>query len=220
MNNLSLDQEPYVLVRWHENDVQAAVLIDANRRLYIPREFEAAIVASDLTVHLELQAAAALRDVFESAGKKPPELKRDVLIKRVEISTDAFFPGQIPPERARQIPFATYTKWAVAATASTRAGLRERVSGSETLEGWRRKATFDELVRRKRGRPRLEENDGEFLYLGERLVSLDEVLKIRNASTTPTKALMEHFHIPKSTAQYWSRRAVQHRARWIGQSAA
>lgn len=212
MNNLSLNQEPYVLVRWQANDAQAAVLIDANRRLYVPREFEAAIVTSDLTVHLKLQAAAALRDIFESAGQKPPELQRDVLIKRAEISTDAFFPGQITPERARQIPFATYTKWAVAATASTRAELRERVGGSETLEGWRRKVTFDELVRRKRGRPRLEENDGEFLHFGD-LVSLDEVFKVRNASTTPTKALMERFGIPRSTAQYWSRRAVQHRSR-------
>ena len=209
MNKWSTPQEPYIAARWQGNDTRPAVVVDPTRGLYIPRKFEAAIVTADLHVLLELEATAALREIFDAAGQKPPTAKGDAVIKRATITTDRF--AYLPPERAR-IPFATYTKMAVAAAAGTRSQLQEG-GGGGMLGDWRKKTvTFEELARRRRGRPRLEENDGVFLRHGERLVSLDEVLAVRNASATPTKAVMEHFGVERSTAQRWSRRAAEHRS--------
>lgn len=196
-------------MRWQAKDARAVVPVEAVRGLYIPRRFEAAIVTPELHILLELQATADLRDIYEAAGQEPPEVRGDAVIKRATIKSDAF--SYVPPARTR-IPFATYTKMAVAAAAGTRAELEER-GGSGTFEDWREKTVqFDELVRRRRGRPRLDENGGTFLRHGRKLVTLDEVSAVRQSSATPTKAVQEHFDVPRSTAQRWSRRALKHRS--------
>jgi hypothetical protein len=203
MNKWITDQKPYIVVRWEPSDARPAVLVDPVRRLYIPRRFKAAIVTSELRIVLKLQATADLRDIFEAAGQEPPKTKGDAVIKEATVTSDAF--SYLPTERAR-IPFATYTKMVVAAAAGTRAELQEG-GGSGTYDEWRE--PFEQLVRRRRGRPRLEENDGTFLRHGEKLVTLDEVRVVRNSSATPTKAVQEHFDVPRSTAQRWSRRAAE-----------
>jgi hypothetical protein len=205
MNKWITDQKPYIVVRWQPNKARSAVLVDSGRGLYIPRTFQAAIVTAELHILLELQAMAALRDIYEAAGQPPPDTKADAVIKKATITSDAF--SYLAPERTR-IPFATYTKMAVAAAVGTRAELQEG-GGSGTYDEWREKTVrFEELVRRRRGRPRLEENGGAFLRHGATLVTLDEVRVIRRGSKTPTKAVQEHFGVPRSTAQRWSRRAA------------
>jgi hypothetical protein len=206
MNNWITNEKPYIEVRWKPSEARPPVLVDPVRRLYLPRNFEAAIVISALTIRLELQATAALREIYEVAGHPSPEVKGDVVIKQVSISTNEY--SHIPPEQAR-VPVATYTKMAVAAATVSRAEF-ESGGGAGAYDEWHKKVFFDELARRRPGRPRLEENDGAFLYATDgRLITLDEVRALRSASKTPTKAVMDHFGVPRSTALRWSRRAAK-----------
>jgi hypothetical protein len=209
MNKWITDQQPYIVVRWQPSEARPAVPVDPVRGVYIPRIFQAAIVTSELHILLELQATAALRESYEVAGQKPPDANGDAVIKRATITSDAF--SYLAPERAR-VPFATYTKMAVAAAAGTQAELQEG-GGSGTYDEWQEKTIrFEQLVRRRRGRPRLDENDGVFRYATTgQLVSLEEVQAVRDSSATPTKAVQEHWGVERSTAQRWSRRAAKRR---------
>jgi hypothetical protein len=204
------DAKPYIAVRWDPDEARPPILVDPARHLYLPRQFEAAIVTLEPTIRLGLQATAALREIYEVAGYAPPAMTGDAVIKAISVGTDAF--SYLVP--GKRIPFATYTKMAVAAATVTRAEFEEG-GGAGTYDEWDKKVFFDELVRRRPGRPRLEENDGTFVYATDgTLVTFDEILAIRAASSTPTKAVMERFGVPRRTAQRWSKRALTKSEAW------
>ena len=200
------DRNPYVVVSWKPEAGRAPV---RGRGLFIPREFEAAIVTSNLHVVLKLEAADALRDIFEMAGSEPPEMDGPVIVKRVDVRTDRF--SFVSPADFGRIPLKRWTALAVAAAAGTRAELMQEGYEGATVDEWRSKRVdFSDLAPRPVGRPRME--DG-FNWRGQ-YIDLSEVLEVAEAGAPRhIKAIQDHFGdpgdpMPRRTAQNWYERAL------------
>lgn len=208
MSDIS-DSNPYVIVRWKAEDGRVPVPVAGRRGLFIPRWFEAAFVNSDLHVHIELEATAALKEIFEDAGREPPMIEGDAMVKRVSVRSDRFL--FVAPDQFGRIPLAKWAKVAVAAAAATRDEIRQaQPAEGETLDGWRqKKVSFSELAPRPAGRPRMETG---LTYRG-RFVDLNEVRDVAVAGgRRHVKAVQEYFGspgdpVPRQTARNWIRRA-------------
>jgi hypothetical protein len=196
--------------------VEARGRLSANSRrgarasLFIPRSFEAAFVRGDLHVHLELEATAALAEVYEAAGSVLPQhITGDAVVKKITVTGDRF--SSVTADEFARIPLKTWTRFAVAAAAETADEIK-RLHGlaGATVAEWREKrVSFAELARRPVGRPRLEHG---FTYYGD-VISLDEVLEVgKSGGSKPVKTIQEHFGktgflVPQCTAQRWWTRA-------------
>ena len=197
------DQNPYVLVRWKPEDVRVPIQL-RRRALFIPRQFEAGIVSSGLDVVLYLEATAALSELYAMARQEPPQIDGDVLVKRVEVRTDRY--SFVTHEDFRRIPLKKWTRYAVAAAARTRSGLRALTEG-RTAEEWLEKKSFAELAPTPVGRP---PNGIEFMWRG-RAIGLNEVNEVATAGAPHhVKAVQEHFGdpgdpVPRETARRWIR---------------
>ena len=186
-----------IIVRQHAPDGMKAELLDQARGLYYPSRFEVGFLHGDggegpiPTVWLEM--ACLMRG-------EPPRCVRVTVMH-------GYDPPGITPDRFRRIPLADYTRYAIAAAVGSKTEIEEwrphevqtgerGIGGSP--EQWReRKLKFDELARRKVGRPRIGE-----------VVDLAEVARVAAAGQpTPTKAVRERFTLGQTTARRWIRRA-------------
>lgn len=195
-------RNPYVVVRWKSEDVRVPIRL-RGRALFIPRQFEAAIVSSSLHVVLYLEATDALHEIFEVAGHEPPQIDDEVIVKRVEVRTDRY--SFVSPDDFGRIPLKRWTELSIAAAAATRAELTQELGDGATANEWNeKKVSFSDLAPRPVGRPRMETG---LVYRGK-FVDLDEVLAVADAGAPRhVKAVMEHFDAPRRTAQNWIRRA-------------
>ena len=157
--------------------------------MFIPRRFDAAFVVSNRHVLLTLEATANLRENHEMACTEPPEMKGDVIVQKVEVRTDRYWPDDVA--EFGRLPLRRWTRMAVAAAAGTRDEIRRGVRGDGATERELRKLKpFSDLAPRPVGRPRMESG---FKYQG-RYIDLDEVLAVAAAGgATPTKAVQETF---------------------------
>jgi hypothetical protein len=185
---------------------QVAVLLDGTRRLYVPAEFEVGFRHEGG----DDKAPPEVWIEFGAGTGAPPA------VQAIRAQTSPLAP--ITPDRFRRIPLATYIGLAVAAAADTREeietpSLGKIYAGSPAFlasgaagdrETWReRKLFFDELARRPVGRPKLEE-----------AIDLSEVREVAAAGApASTKAVQTHFHVSRSTARRYIRRAEDKRAR-------
>ena len=199
------DLNPYVVVRWKPEDVRVPIQL-RRRALFIPRQFEAGIVSSGLHVVLYLEATAALKELYEMARQEPPQVDGDVLVKRVEVGTDRY--SFVTHDDFSRIPLKKWTRYAVAAAASTRSELRALTEGGTAEEWQEKKKSFAELARTPVGRP---PHGIEFMYRG-RVIDLNEVNEVATAGAPHhVKAVQEHFGdpgypVPRETARSWIRR--------------
>ncbi len=238
------DARPYVVVRWTPDAVHKTYPVGRRHDLHIPREFEAAIVASDIRVNLKLQATEWLREIkggglpvpdqriwldpdgrFVTEDGSPyhppddpkvevlPEVKDPVIVKSVSVTTDVF--SLVSAARFKRIPLKTYVRFAVAAAATPRHELRqhpedESPGGSGgTMDEWTKKVFFDDVARHPVGRPSHKDSDCFYSNFGN-LIYWQDVLNVAaQGEPRSTKALMEHFDIPRKTAQRWKKDAAE-----------
>jgi hypothetical protein len=184
-----------VIVRVDRRHRDDFIALDEQRGLYVPRYFEAGFLQGQ-----SREQPAVWLEMGTGVPKgEPPEVQSIRIISRRSH-------GGISAEQFHRVQYATFRRIAVAAAAGTREELTSwmesetetgRVQGGD-IEQWReRKVIFNDLARRPVGRPRLEE-----------LVDLAEVVRVAGlGSPKSTKAVMDHFHVSRSTAQRWLQRA-------------
>jgi hypothetical protein len=207
------DNNPYVVVEWAAEDARVPVPVAGRRAVFIPRQFKAAFVVSNLHVILTLEATGSLREIFEVAGHEPPAMQGDAIVKRVEVRTDRF--SFVGADEFARIPLSRWTRMAVAAAAGTRDEIKRalRAEGATERELRQKKVAFSELAPRPVGRPRMETG---LTYRG-RAIDLDEVRTVVAAGgARHVKAVQEHFGdpgypVPRTTARRWIARARRER---------
>jgi hypothetical protein len=206
------DSNPYVIVRWKPEDARLPVAIRGHQHLFIPRLFEAAFVRGDLHVHLELEATAALAEIYEGAGQDLPETltNDDAIVKKVTATGDRF--RSVTPSEFSRIPLRTWTRLAVAAAAGSAEEIRQPgwTDGATVRDWLEKKVSFSDLAPRRAGRPSLEAG---FKWRGK-IIDLDEVLQVGTGGRpNHTRAIQHHFAdargepVPRRTAQRWWKRA-------------
>lgn len=179
--------------------------IDEQREIYVPAFFEAGFLRLQPTA-----TTAAVNDDVEGIEPAvwlemgPGTFKGDPpAVRSIRIVNPIH---GISAEQFHRIQYATYRRLAVAAAAGTREELSSwtdyeekegRIEGGK-VQRWReRRVTFDDLARRPVGRPSLEE-----------AVDLAQVAHVgKQGAPNSTKAVMDNFHVSRSTAQRWLRRA-------------
>jgi hypothetical protein len=124
----------------------------------------------------------------------------------VEVRTDHY--SFVTDDDFSKIPLKKWTRYAVAAAASTRSELRGPTEGWTAEEWLEKKVSFAELARTPVGRPR---HGTEFMYRG-RVIDLNEVNEVATAGAPHhVKAVQEHFGdagdpVRRETARSWIKR--------------
>jgi hypothetical protein len=201
-NNLDIEErnigEGYVIVRprrdrdARDGSARLAAPLDGGGGRYIPVEFEAGLFAPGLPqVWLVIKSAHHLR-LLTGADEST---FRDPVVQRVVIIADAF--QNIPTDV--RIPLATYARRAIAAAATdTWQEIESRpLPASGRLDDWELRQPFPEISRRPVGRPPRAKT-----------LDLDKVrAAVDGVGPHKTKAVMERFHVSRSTAQRYRRDA-------------
>lgn len=200
------DQHLVITVRSHDDlGTRRTVPLDEARRLFVPDAFEATFVHR-AHERDDKPRLPSLRLVFTALEPGAQPMLREATVGADSASDRGVH--DLEPDYLRRIPWADYIKYAIAVAAAATSyehqerdqeevNTRGKVARMSLEVGLQAQFTFDELVQRPVGRPRLEE-----------VIDLEEVARVaREGQPTPTKAVMNHWTLKRSTARRWIKRA-------------